>query len=453
MTKDLTIAAFRFGYGLPLPKDSPTHPGAMLSALDREIASEAYYPRLSMEMLLPLMQQADEALKTARRSTMDAAETARESYRSFVQEIEKAALDAAKIRFARAIDPAMGLQERLVWFWADHFTTRARTRRDAALPSALVDEAIRPHVTGRFADMLKAVMQHPAMLIYLDQSASIGPNSRIGQRRGKGLNENLARELLELHTLGTGYDQTDVTEMAKLLTGLVFGKEGTDFDPRRHEPGAETVQGRDYAGDDLASIHAAFEDLAISPLTAQHLAKKLAVHFVSATPDPELIAEMDLAWRSSGGDLMAITQALVSHPASWGANQGKIRQPFDFMVAALRGLGFGPQDLMHMEDRAFKRHILTPLSAMGQPWQAPAGPDGWPETASHWITPEAMAARITWAMDAPQRLVKTLPAPLEFAKAVLDQNLTEPLTDAILRAPSPREAIGLIIASPAFNRR
>lgn len=453
MSKDTTIAAFRFGYGLPLPKDAPKHPGAMLSALDRDDTARSDYPGASFEAMQPLMQLADDTLKTARRGAPAEAELGRTAFREAVSQIEAMALSTARAQFARALDGRNELRERLVWFWADHFTTTARARRDAALPAALVDEAIRPHVNSRFADMLKAVMQHPAMLIYLDQSVSIGPNSRVGQRRDKGLNENLAREMLELHTLGSGYSQDDVTQMAKLLTGLTIDKTGVTFDPRRHEPGPETIQGLVYEGDDLAAIHAALEDLAISPLTAHHLANKLAVHFVSNTPDPELVAEIEMAWRNSGGDLVAVTGALVSHPAAWGINQPKARQPFEFMIAALRALGLGPQDVLQMDDKTFKAQLMTPLTAMGQPWQSPPGPDGWPEAPTAWITPQAMAARITWAMEMPQKLVKSLPEPVEFANRVLGVHVSAPLLQAISRAETLREAVGFVLASPAFNRR
>lgn len=453
MSKDKTIAAFRFGFGLPLPEPIPVHPNAMAATLDRNREIGQDLPQVSMDELMPLMQQADEQLKEARRTQGDASVQARLAYRDSIAQIEAISLRAAQVHFSRALDPMQGLRERLVWFWSDHFTTRARSRRDAALPAALIDEAIRPHVAGRFADMLKAVMQHPAMLLYLDQSSSIGPQSPVGQRRDKGLNENLARELLELHTLGSGFDQQDVTQMAELLSGLTFGKDGVRFDPRRHEPGTETVQGIDYDGDNLQSLLLAMEDLAISPLTSKHLAQKLAVHFVSPTPDPDLVAAIDIAWRSSGGDLLAVTTALLSHPASWEATASKIRQPFSFVIACLRALGMTPNDVLLMPPPEFRRKLLRPLTAMGQAWLAPAGPDGWPEGANHWITPQFMAARITWVMEMPSKLIKTLPEPEAFAATALGTYLTDPLLQAIRRAETRPEAIGLVLASPAFNRR
>ncbi len=246
--------------------------------------------------------------------------------------------------FARALSARDGLRERLVWFWADHFTTVARKRIDKAFPSALIEDAIRPHVMGRFSDMLQAVTLHPAMLVYLDQVISVGPNSPAGLRRGRGLNENLARELIELHTLGVGavYAQDDVRQMAELLTGLVFKPEvGQGFEPNWVEPGSETVLGISYEGEGEEPILRALGDLALRPETARHIARKLAVHFISDTPDEDLVDALNGAFVASGGELAAVYTALVSHPSAWEKPMQKARQPFDFMVSALRALALG----------------------------------------------------------------------------------------------------------------
>jgi uncharacterized protein (DUF1800 family) len=187
--------------------------------------------------------------------------------------------------------------------------------------------------------MLMAVATHPAMLLYLDQAQSVGPNSARGARRDRGLNENYARELMELHTLGVGavYSQDDVRQLAELLTGLAVDPvAGFVFDARRVEPGPERVLGRDYAGDGIEAIRAVLADLAARPETARHLAHKLAVHFVADDPDPGLVTAMEAAFRDSGGDLVAVTAALLAHPAAWAEAAAKARQPFDFVVAALR---------------------------------------------------------------------------------------------------------------------
>ena len=363
------------------------------------------------------------------------------------------ALRGAKATFARALGSDDPYRERLVAFWADHFTTAPRTRIEAALPGILIDEAIRPHVTGRFADMLRAVITHPAMLIYLNQEASFGPSSPKGRRQNKGLNENLARELLELHTLGVGaaYSQSDVRDMAELLTGLAVSPDGFTFDPKRAEPGPETVLGVIYKGDGMAPILRALDDLAARPETAAHIAGKLAVHFVADTPDPGLVTALTSTFQDSGGDLRAVALALVAHPvASLGA---KARQPFDFMVAGLRALGVTPDTVLALDPRAFRRLILAPLAAMGQPFHQAPGPDGWPEGQAHWITPQGLAARIDWAMQTPERLQRPLPDPRAFLATALGPRAGERLVWAVSAAESARDGVGLVLASPEFNRR
>jgi uncharacterized protein (DUF1800 family) len=317
----------------------------------------------------------------------------------------------------------------------------------------LIEEAIRPHVTGRFADMLRAVVQHPAMLGYLDQTRSFGPNSRVGLRRARGLNENLARELLELHTVGAGHTQTDVAQMAELLAGLTVGKAGPTFDARRAEPGAETVLGQTYDGDSLDAVLRALNDLAEHADTAAHLSRKLAVHFVADQPNRDLVQALTDGWRASGGDLLAVAESLLTHSAGWSTTPDKVRQPFDFLVAALRALGVGGAAVMALPDAPFRTMILQPMAAMGQPWQRAPGPDGWPEAAEAWITPEGMAARITWAMDMPARLVSPLPVPTTLMTRCLGAHLGERLAWAVPRSEDIREAVGLVLASPDFNRR
>jgi uncharacterized protein (DUF1800 family) len=369
--------------------------------------------------------------------------------------IDALALRGAKASLARAVAAADPLRERLVAFWANHFSVSPRNGTERAFPGILVDEAIRPHVTERFSDMLRAVTTHPAMLIYLNQEASFGPGSPKGQRQKKGLNENLARELMELHTLGVGasYSQDDVRQLAELLTGLAVGPEGFVFDAKRAEPGAETVLGVTYSGKGEGPILQALDDLAARPETAAHLARKLAVHFVADEPDPALVTALTDSFRQTGGDLKAVAAVLISHPAAQGAGPGKARQPFDFLVAALRALRVAPDRLVGLEPKVFKRLILDPLEAMGQPFQQAPGPNGWPERQSDWITPQGLAARIDWAMQAPERLVSPLPDPRVVLTQALGNRAGELLIWAVGAAESARDGVGLVLASPEFNRR
>ena len=425
--------AIRFGYGLPA--------GAM--GLGAEDTAARTWPGVTLAELAPLAL----AYRAAKKGKDDPA--VKEAQRG----IDALALRGAKATFARAVRSDDPYRERLVAFWADHFTVAPRNRTERALPSILVDEAIRPHVTARFADMLKAVTTHPAMLVYLNQEASFGPGSPKGKRQKKGLNENLARELLELHTLGVGagYTQDDVRQLAELLTGLTVGREGFVFDAKRAEPGAETVLGVTYAGKDEAPILQALDDLAARPETAAHLARKLAVHFVADDPDAALVDDLAAVFRETGGDLRRVSEALAAHPkAEIGT---KARQPFDFLIASFRALGVGPDLILELEPRAFRRLILDPLQAMGQPFQQAPGPDGWPEREADWITPQGLAARISWAMQAPQRLVRPLPDPRAFLTATLGARAGEKLTWAVGAAESARDGVGLVLASPEFNRR
>ena len=361
---------------------------------------------------------------------------------------------ACRSTFVRAMT-GDGFRERLVAFWADHFTATGRGAMDGMLPYALVEDAIRPNLTANFEALLMAAILHPAMLLYLDQPQSFGPSSRAGKRQGKGLNENLARELLELHTLGVGadYGQTDVRQMAELLTGLTYdATRGTRFDPRRAEPGAETVLGRVYGGDEMIPIRQVLRDLAAHPATARHVCGKLAVHFVSDTPDPAMVEAMVAAWDASGGYLMQVYAAMLRHPAAWAMGRSKARQPFDFIVAALRALQIPPQVIFDLPDARLRKLILRPMAEMGQPWKAPRGPDGWPEAVSAWITPAGLAARIDWTMRVPAAL-GDLPDPAALASRALADAADTALLTAIGRAESVAEGVGLVLASPAFNRR
>jgi uncharacterized protein (DUF1800 family) len=433
--------AIRFGYGLPAVAATPQ---AMLAGLAGPDLAARDWPGITLNALAPVMQ----AYRAARKARDEpAARAAR-------QAAEALALRGAKASFARAVGSADPFRERLVAFWADHFTVAPRNRTEAALPAILSDEAIRPHVTGRFADMLRAVILHPAMLIYLNQEASFGPGSPKGQRQKKGLNENLARELLELHTLGVGadYGQDDVRELAELLTGLAVGPEGFVFDTRRAEPGPETVLGVRYDGAGLEAVDQVLADLAARTETAAHIARKLAVHFVSDAPDPGLVDRLAAVFRGTGGDLLALSEALVMDPAAAGPPE-KVRQPQDFLVASLRALGLSGQGILELEPRQFRRLVLQSLRAMGQPFQQAPGPDGWPEAAQDWITPQGLAARIDWAMTAPERLVRPLPDPRAFLAVALGARAGQRLTWAVSAAESARDGVGLVLSSPEFNRR
>ncbi|WP_164738083.1 DUF1800 domain-containing protein [Frigidibacter oleivorans] len=451
-----TIAALRFGFGLAPGHAPPADAGALLAALAAPDDLARRYPVLDLAGAESLHR----ALTAARRAARDGDPEAQAALKAMQAESRLAMERGAQMAVARAVADPAGLRERLMAFWLDHFTVRAKNQEMQPMLQVFADEAIRPHLTGRFAEMLIAAETHPMMLHYLDQSNSLGPGSKAGQKGKGGLNENLGRELLELHTLGVGaeYGQTDVRQMALLLTGLRWTeKTGWIFDPARAEPGAETVLGASYGGAGAArveDIHAALADLAVHPATGRHLARKLAVHFVADDPDPALVDHVAAAYAGSGGALMPTYAALLDHPASWQGLGAKLRQPYDLLVAGLRAFGVSGDEVAGLEPKSAGRRLLGPLRDMGQPWMRAPGPDGWREEPEAWIHPQGLAARIQWAMGAALAWRKgDLPEPMAFAEAALSDALSDRLAWAVPKAETRPEAIGLVLAAPEFNRR
>ena len=446
-----SLIATRFGYGLPQPAGAPQSPTDMLAALAGPDIAARDWPIDGLAVLQPKLAQLRE-MKGAGRTDPALIPV----YDKLLMDIAIATATAERSTIARALDAPDGFRERLVAFWADHFTVVAKTKVESMLPYALVEDAIRPHITGRFSDLLIAVTLHPAMLNYLDQSQSVGPNSFQGKRQVKGLNENLAREVMELHSLGVGagYGQDDVRQMAELLTGVTYDPRlGTRFEPRRAEPGPETVLGVTYDGAGMDPVRAALGDLGRKPETAAHIARKLAVHFVSDTPDAGLVAALQAAFVATDGDLTAVYTALLQHPAAGTDRAEKIRQPVDFIVASLRALGLGGADLMAMKRNVWRSKILGGMADMGQAWKRPKGPDGWPEDADAWISPQLLATRITWVMQVPAILVPKLPDPVALLQSCLADRASDALIWAVSRAENIREGVGLVLASAEFNRR
>jgi uncharacterized protein (DUF1800 family) len=455
LAQQQTIAAIRFGAGLSPAVRGVDGPDAILADLAGEDTAARRFPIIGDREAAGLWAGFAKA-KLAQRENRDDPALGK------VKEGINAATEGALIATAaRWMDAPVGFRERLQQFWSDHFTVRARGQAERALAPAYVEWAIRPHMGGRFADLLIAAETHPMMLVYLDQVSSIGPNSPGAQRRRRkvqGLNENLAREVLELHTLGVGgaYTQTDVRQFAELLTGLTATAEkGMVFRPNLAEPGSETVLGVSYGGDraGMNDILTALRDIAVHPDTAAHIARKLAVHFTSDTPDPAMVADMTAAFADTGGHLPSVYRAMLNHPAAWNSFGAKARQPFDFVLAALRALGVSGADLAARPLRDMRRGISGPLQTMGQPWLQAPGPNGWPEEAGAWITPQGMAARIEWAMRIPRAANPDLPDPRAFVTTALADAAGDNLVWAADKAETRVEGVGVILASPEFNRR
>lgn len=393
-----------------------------------------------------------------RRDSQDAAtrDAAEADQRAVIKKGRHDQRDWLVAHVLRRVNSTTPLRERLEGFWADHFTVWGKSGPLRTSTSTYVSSAIRPRLVGSFGDLLVAAVTHPLMLHYLDQQGSAGPNAPQSLKHpGRlGFNENLAREVLELHTLGVGgpYAQNDVRELAELLTGLAYRAEtGTEF--RRHlaEPGAETVLGRRYGGDGparLEDIHAALHDLAKHPATARHIATKLARHFVSDTPDPDLIAFVEDAWLDTSGDLLSVYYALLTHPAAWDPVAANIKQPFDFITSACRALDI-PGAVLRQRVVPM---VQTPLRLMGHYWQEPPGPDGLSEDDSTWISPQGIAARLQWAFMAPQVLRQDLPDPRAFVETALGPHAPEVVRFAASAAETRADGIGVVLASPAFQR-
>lgn len=443
------LLASRFGYGLPLPAGAPQTPDAMVKRLGGPDAALTAWPLPGLAETLPQMRQV-QALKKAQKTTKD-----NKAFKEAAAVLDTQVIAASKVTMARRLDSADPFRERLVAFWTNHFCTRSKDRPMVTLPFQLVDEAIRPNLTGRFADLLIAVTTHPAMILYLDQNTSYGPESQRGLKLGRGLNENLAREVMELHSLGVNanYTQTDVRQMAELLTGLTFNLDnGGTFDKLRVEPGTETVLGTSYPGG-MDSIRAVLTDLAGRAETATHIATKLARHFVSDSPPDSLVAALTRAYRDSGGSLSAVYAALLADPAAADPTMGKVRWPADYIPTAMRALGVTGAALMALPPGPARRAVVKGQAQMGMPFWLPPGPNGFSEAAEDWINPPYLAARIAWALTVPQTLVDTLPDPMALAQGALGARADQTLLTAVSRAETQREAVGLVLASTEMNRR
>lgn len=457
MSVEPALLSIRFGTGRSAILNDPQRPEDLLTGLLQADGMQEAYPTVDLASVRADLVRLGE-LRKAVRNKLEA--EAEEKVRAEQRAARARFRVSLKASVARGVESATPLRERLAWFWADHFTVAPSVPPERRLPGvAFVDEAIRPNITGRFADMLRAATLHPAMLSYLDQSSSVGPNSRAAQNSpGRGLNENLARELLELHTLGVDgdYSQTDVRQLAELLAGLYEDNaRGLRFLPKRGEPGPERVLGKEYGGDKpaLADIEAVLEDLSTHPDTARHIARKLAVHFVSDAPEPALVDALAQRYAQTGGDLMAVTEALVTNPLALKPERRKVRQPFDFVVASLRALGIRGPALSAMTDKAAAKYLHNPLQKMGQPWLLAPGPDGWSEASEEWASPQGLANRIRWVGNVTKLLGDGLPDPRAFVVDALGPLASERLVWAAGAAETRRDGVALVLASPDFQRR
>ncbi len=361
-------------------------------------------------------------------------------------------------------------RERWTLFWANHFTVSATKAITGTVVGPFEEEAIRPNVFGRFVDLLGAAESHPAMLTYLDQIQSVGPDSQfamfsrrggargVGQagfqeavQRKVGLNENLAREIMELHTVGVngGYVQADVTEFARAMTGLSIGNErdgvygAAVFREHAHEPGERTIMGVRYDQRGKSQTNAILTDLAAKPQTASFVCAKLARHFVADDPPPALVARLEATWTATNGDLARVAEALITAPEAWDPTPQKFKTPYEFIVSSFRAAGDQPPNFQSFGP------ILT---ALGQkPFSAPS-PKGWPEDAQSWAAPDAIVKRMQFAQAFSSATARDRD-PKMLASDALGERLSPETAKAIARAESRSEGFALLLMSPEFQRR
>ncbi|WP_296745410.1 DUF1800 family protein [Mesorhizobium sp.] len=361
----------------------------------------------------------------------------------------------AKARFDRAFNAGPGFVERLVAFWSNHFcVSAAKGQVVRASAGAFEREAIRPFVFDHFANMLLAVEHHPAMLFYLDNQQSIGPDSRAGMRRTRGLNENLAREILELHTLGvgSGYSQGDVTSFAGMLTGWTMaGREGRlgepgtfVFNANAHQPGKAMLLGKTYPDGGMGQAEAALNDIARQPATALHIATKLARHFIADNPPPAAVTHLAEVFAKTDGNLMAVSQALIDMPQAWSTPLTKLRSPIDYVVSLRRAIGPSAGNE--------PQRTLGWLRALGEPLWEPPGPNGFPDQTDAWASAEGMKTRLDIAWQA-ARQASNIGNPNEMLDELFGPSASPETRQAIARAESKQQALALLLMAPEFQRR
>ncbi|MCP3410693.1 DUF1800 family protein [Bradyrhizobium sp. CCGB01] len=358
-------------------------------------------------------------------------------------------LQEAKLRTEAALAADIGFAERLVWFWSNHFCVSAN--RIQSMSGAYEREAVRANALCRFVDLLLAVEGHPAMLFYLDNLESMGANSTAGINRSRGLNENFAREIMELHTLGvrTGYTQDDVISFANVLTGWTLVPPGADpqhggeftFNPRLHEPGGQTVLGRRYEQEDAEQGRAVLRDLAANPATATHVATKLARHFVADEPPPALVEQMAKTFRDTEGDLKQVAITMVSSDDAWRGPPSKLRRPGEWVVGMVRATGITVVDPVR---------FTGGQELLGEALWRPSAPKGYPDEEASWI--DGVGRRLDVANYFAERITG-MADPQVIIEDVFASQIAPEVKQAVGRAESRQQALALLFMSADFQRR
>ena len=356
-------------------------------------------------------------------------------------------LNEAKARFDAAAAADIGFVERLVWFWSNHFCVSAD--KIVGMAGPYEREAIRPHVLGRFTELLQAVESHPAMLFYLDNVESMGADSIGGINGDKGLNENLARETLELHTLGvrSGYTQVDVTSFARMLTGWTWVSPSEPdhggefiFNKHLHEPGAQTVLGKSYPDTGFDQGRAVLADLARHPATAQHIAQQLAAHFIADEPPPSLVDKLTKTFKDSDGHLKEVASTLINAEESWSPQRQKLKSPAVWIAAVLRLTGTQATIPIGL--------VMNAQATLGEPLWRPPAPNGFSDSEAAWI--DGVPRRL----DIANVFAGRVPAvnPLALLEASLGPLASSETRETVARAETRRQALALLVMTPEFLR-
>jgi len=453
--QEAALALHRFGFGPragSIEEIAADPRGAVIAELDRPGAGQITNPDLpsSGAANRAVFEYNAERNANQKRPRRDAAQATMEAAPAKPEAVplpRQLFRNDARARIDAALNAEIGLVERLVWFWSNHFCVN---QEKTVMAGAYEREAIRPHVLGRFVDMLLAAEAHPAMLLYLDNAQSIGPNSIAGINRDKGLNENLAREILELHTLGvrTTYTQDDVTNFAKVLTGWTILPTVTNPDhggefvyiKRAHEPGPQTVIGKDYDDTGTEQGRAVLADLARHPATAKHIATKLARHFVADDPPPALVHRLTQRFLETDGDLKEVTHALVAAPEAWAPEQAKIKRPGEWIVTALRATG----------QTGEIGRIIQAGNLLGEPLWRPPAPKGFSDENAAWL--DGLAQRLDIANTFAHREGLAV-EPAAVMDAALGPLASAETRRAVVGAESRPQAMTVLLMASEFQRR
>lgn len=448
MTSEHRLAINKFGYGCKAQTTSNSN-----SAYEQWLDSQLTLPRATSALSSSAAIAAEYQFRQLKKQLKDDSDnpSIQQQIKAVRQQINHNLKTYINDNIASVVRDESGIRWRLLDFFSNHFSITANNRLMKALAPSFETEAIAPNVLGSFDALLQAVVKHPAMLIYLNNERSIGDNSVLGKRRKKfGINENLAREVLELHTLGVDgpYQQQDVSELAKALTGWSItgskqSQHGFEFKSNSHEPGSRTLLGKTFAAGGQSQAQAMLSYLASHAKTAEYICQKLVTHFVSDTPNQSLIEQMLVSWRQTNGNLKAVMLTMMSSGLVSDADL-KYKTPRDFVLSALRAADI---------DKTKRLNPLFSLRELGQlPFNAGV-PAGYEDTRSHWLSPSGILNRADWSVQ----FAALWQGKVQDLNLLLAQLFASPLSElsenSVLRAESKKQALTLLLMSPEFQQR